>query len=500
MNDPCLISWGVAMKRKRLLAFSLIVLVSLLTGCIQVKIKPGLFPRLENLEEEFQLGNYVSKVDNFFVILDASSSMSVAYQGDGFGDESKFKVATDFIKHMNDTMPEMNINGVLQTFGHGIEKPMRQTETVYGMATHSKLDLEESLNNVSFPAEGNSPAGLAIRATRGMIKNTTGRNAIILLSDGENLEDSPQMRVRVLNDRYGDRTCFYTVWIGNDPKGKSFMESLTGDMGCGVATSIGEIKSNRDMIDFVKQVFLTSDRDSDGDGVADSIDRCPGTPIGVVVDEYGCPEVIIADSDGDGVYDDKDDCPDTPIGVEVDENGCPISRRMDSDGDGVYDDKDRCPDTPIGVEVDGHGCPKVSNIDSDSDGVVDDQDECPDTPKDAIVDNRGCWVVKGVQFDYKKWDVKPQFNSNLDNVENILKKNPELIIRIEGHTDDIGSMEYNLNLSSKRAQSIKDYLVGKGIDEWRITTTGLGYTQPIADNETPEGRALNRRAEIVPVK
>ena len=162
--------------------------------------------------------------------------------------------------------------------------------------------------------------------------------------------------------------------------------------------------------------------------------------------------------------------------------------------------KTDCPDTPIGVAVDEYGCPKVSNTDSDGDGVLDDRDECPYTPKDAIVDNRGCWVVKGVQFDYKKWDVKPQFNSNLDNVENILKKNPELIIRIEGHTDDIGSMEYNLNLSSKRAQSIKDYLVGKGIDEWRITTTGLGYTQPIADNESPEGRALNRRAEIVPVK
>ncbi|MHC4268203.1 MAG: OmpA family protein [Planctomycetota bacterium] len=488
------------MKRKRLLVFSLMVLISLLTGCLQLKIKPGIFPRLENLEEEFLMGNYVPKVDNFFIILDASSSMSVAYQGDGYGDESKFKIAKDFIKRMNNTMPEMNINGALQTFGHGIAKPMRQTETVYGIATHTKLDLEESLNNVSFPAEGNSPAGLAIRATRGIIKNTKGKNAIILISDGENLEDSPQMRVRVLNERYGDRTCFYTVWIGNDPKGKSFMESLAGDMGCGFATSIGKITSDRDMIDFVKQVFLTSDRDSDGDGVVDSIDRCPDTPIGVEVDEYGCPKVINTDSDGDGVYDDKDDCPDTPIGVEVDEFGCPITKRMDSDGDGVYDDKDNCPNTPLGVEVDEYGCPKINNTDSDGDGVFDDRDECPDTPKDAIVDNRGCWVVKGVQFDYKKWDVKPQFNSNLDNVENILKKNPELTIRIEGHTDDIGSMEYNLNLSSKRAQSIKDYLLGKGIDEWRITTIGLGFTQPIADNDTPEGRALNRRAEIVSVK
>ncbi len=523
---------GGAMKRKRLLVFSIMVLVSLLTGCIQVKIKPGLFPRLENLEEEFQMGNYVSKVDNFFIILDASSSMSVNYQGDGYGDESKFRVAKDFIRRMNNTMPEMNINGVLQTFGHGIAKPMRQTETAYGIATHSKSDLEESLNNISFPAEGNSPAGLAIRATRDIIKNTEGRNAIILVSDGDNLEDSPQMRVKVLNERYGDRTCLYTVWIGNNPEGKSFMDSLAEDMGCGFAKSIDEITSDMDMMNFVKQVFLAADgdidgvadsidrcpdtpigvevdeygcsavinTDSDGDGVYDDKDKCPDTPNGVEVDEYGCSGVINTDSDGDGVYDDKDKCPDTPTGVEVDEYGCSEVINTDSDGDGVYDDKDKCPDTPNGVEVDEYGCHRVSNTDSDEDGVINDLDECPDTPKGAIVDNRGCWVVKGVQFDYKKWDVKPQFNSNLDNVEDILKRNPELIINIEGHTDDIGSMDYNLNLSSKRAQSIKAYLVGKGIDEWRITTIGLGYTQPIAGNDTPEGRALNRRAEIVPVK
>ncbi len=442
------------------------VLVLLLTGCMQVKIKPIFPSRLENLEEEFQMGNYVSKVDNFYIILDASSSMSVAYQGDGYGDNSKFKVATDFIKRMNDTLPEMRLNGVIQTFGHGIAKPMRQTETVYGITTYSRLDLEESLNNVSFPAEGNSPAGLAIRATSGIIRNTKGSNAIIFVSDGENLEGSPQTRVKVLNDRYGDRTCFYTVWIGNNPNGKSFMESLAGGMECGLTASIDEIASDKDMINFVKQVFLTADRDSDGDGVSDSIDRCPDTLIGENVDEFGCTKVI----------------------------------NIDSDGDGVYDDRDNCPDTLIGEEVDGYGCPKVSNTDSDGDGVLDDRDECPDTPNEAIVDNRGCWVVKGVQFDYKKWDVKPQFNSNLDNVENILKNNLELTIRIEGHTDDIGSMEYNLDLSGKRAQSIKNYLVGKGVDGSRITTVGLGFMQPIAGNDTPEGRALNRRAEIVPDK
>ncbi len=168
----------------------------------------------------------------------------------------------------------------------------------------------------------------------------------------------------------------------------------------------------------------------------------------------------------------------------------------DSDGDGVPDDDDECPGTPPGIEVDAVGCAG----DSDGDGVTDDLDVCLNTPKGAIVDDRGCWVVKGVKFDYKKWDVKPQFNSNLDNIINVLKNTPDLKIRVEGHTDNIGSAKYNLGLSKKRAGAIKAYLVGKGIEESRITSIGHGLSKPIADNVTKEGRALNRRAELIPVK
>ena len=81
--------------------------------------------------------------------------------------------------------------------------------------------------------------------------------------------------------------------------------------------------------------------DSDGDGIADGIDRCPNTPAGVSVDSYGCE----MDSDGDGVKDSKDKCPNTPAGVRVNADGC----SADSDGDGVTDDKDKCPRTPAGV-------------------------------------------------------------------------------------------------------------------------------------------------------
>ena len=204
------------------------------------------------------------------------------------------------------------------------------------------------------------------------------------------------------------------------------MEKLAAEMRCGFSIIADDIATSEDMTDFVRKVFLA--RDSDGDGVPDDTDACPGTPPGVQVDASGCA------------------------------------------------------------------------IDSDGDGVSDHADECPDTPRGAIVDHRGCWVVKGVKFDYKKWDVKPQFNTNLNNIIDLLKRTPGLNIRVEGHTDNIGSKKYNLELSNKRAQAIKDYLVGNGIDQSRITSIGYGLSRPIAGNDTKEGRALNRRAELIPVK
>ena len=123
--------------------------------------------------------------------------------------------------------------------------------------------------------------------------------------------------------------------------------------------------------------------DSDNDAVPDGIDRCPSTPSEVRVDSLGCP----VDRDNDGVADYRDICPNTPIGAVVDSVGCPL----DSDGDGVYDGIDKCPNTEPGKQVEETGCP-VKKVDSDGDGVSDDIDKCPYTPRGAIVDNTGCPV------------------------------------------------------------------------------------------------------------
>ena len=135
--------------------------------------------------------------------------------------------------------------------------------------------------------------------------------------------------------------------------------------------------------------------------------------------------------------------------------------------------------------------------DSDGDGVPDDLDKCPNTPKGATVNSVGCWALKGVVlFDFDKADIKPEALQLLDEVVTILKKNREMNGVIEGHTDSMGSEEYNQGLSERRAQAIEKYLEEHGIDANRYTVKGHGESKPIASNDTEEGRQENRRVEL----
>jgi len=375
--------------------------------------------------QELQTDGYVQKVDSFIIVLDSSSSMGTVYEDEVAERYSRFMIAKDIVSRMNNTIPEMDIQGTLQRFGYGFSAKGKLTEAVYGPTAYSTSDLEYALQTIITPG-GHSPAGLAIGETSKIVGSTEGKSAVIVISDGEKLNDDPLMKVKTLKNQFGGRTCLYTIWVGSKTESKAFMEEIAAEMGCGFSVAADDIATSEGMEDFVRKVFFA--RDSDGDGVPDDEDECPGTPPGIEVDAVGCAG------------------------------------------------------------------------DSDGDGVTDDIDVCLGTPKGAIVDQRGCWVVKGVKFDYKKWDVKPQFNTNLDNIISVLKNTQDLKIRVEGHTDNIGSEKYNLNLSKKRAESIKAYLVKKGIEESRITSMGHGFSKPRAGNDTKEGRALNRRAELIPVK
>lgn len=219
-----------------------------------------------------------------------------------------------------------------------------------------------------------------------------------------------------------------------------------------------------------------------------------------------CGDVI--DRDADGIDDDEDVCPDNSPEEIINgvyqrgpQKGCPI----DSDDDSVQDYRDDCPhNTPLEVSkgVDSRGCP----LDSDQDGVHDYKDLCPNTPYGKPVDAQGCAsrdkvISRSLQADvlfrfdsamltYEGQSILDQELSNAGGTEFIKQ------VQIVGHTDNVGTEEYNQELSNNRATSAANYLIERGVLSNQITQWGEGELNPVASNDTPEGRAQNRRVVI----
>ena len=229
--------------------------------------------------------------------------------------------------------------------------------------------------------------------------------------------------------------------------------------------------------------------DSDGDGIADGADRCPGSAPGVKVDANGCEP----DDDKDGVVNSQDRCPDSAPGAKVDAAGC----ELDGDKDGVVDSQDKCPSTPAGVKVDARGC----ELDSDGDGIVDGKDQCPGTQAGVKVDNKGCELqatikLEGVTFTNNSARLQPSSVAILDDAAEILRRHADLKIEVAGHTDNRGNRAYNVRLSQQRAEAVKQYLIDHGVNAANLSAKGYGPGTPIADNASASGRAANRRVEL----
>jgi OmpA-OmpF porin, OOP family len=225
--------------------------------------------------------------------------------------------------------------------------------------------------------------------------------------------------------------------------------------------------------------------DTDKDGVPDSEDNCPEVKGSKTF--RGCPAV---DKDNDGVADDEDKCPDMPGQLKWE--GCP-----DSDGDGLADNVDDCPSIPGSAEF--TGCP-----DSDRDGIPDQKDKCPTVfgskQKEGCPEQPGApsaWApYKAIYFGSTLQDWQSASKTTLDEVYQILSADPALKARVEGHTDNTGDKPANDLLSEKRAKRCYDTLIAKGINPKRLTYVGYSDKKPIASNDTPQGRQLNRRVEI----
>ena len=245
-----------------------------------------------------------------------------------------------------------------------------------------------------------------------------------------------------------------------DSAGKNKIVSILAPVGLLVGMTVGSAYANG------HTKFVTS---SSGEGVKTGYGECWRGIGGTGAGNCGAApaKVMDGDADGDGVPDRKDRCPNTPRGVLVDADGCP----RDSDGDGVPDYKDNCPGTPAGAKVDSNGCQITANM------VI-------NTTAD--------------HFDFDSAALKPKMKAELDTVVNKVQASPgDEMLQVVGHTDSTGPEAYNQGLSERRAQSAADYLIGQGLDGSRITVKGMGESVPVADNATREGRAMNRRVEVL---
>ena len=426
------------MRKKVLVCILAFMAITFVAGCAtqQLSQPPAFTP------EPIRGGMLKQKADHLVFILDASSSMEEGYRG-----VEKFALARNVVANFNQTMPDLKLQAVVLSFGHDPSVSPRSTMHLYGPAAYSRSGIAQGLAKLP-RAGGPSPMDKALSQAATDLKGAQGPIALVIVSDGKDMGPGPVIAADALKNQFKGQLCIYTVLVGDDPAGRALLSKLSAATGCGKALTADDVATGAGMAAFVKQALLTEKADSDGDGIPDENDKCPGTPQGVAVDNRGCPK--------------------------------------DSDNDGVYDDLDRCPNTPAGVQVGKDGCPVPSTA--------------PIATKSAVVTAEGTWIYKGVQFETNSAELKPSAIPVLNEIAAGLKAQPDLRVEIQGHTDSRGSKQLNERLSQRRAESVKKYLISKGVSADRLEAKGYGPGKPVASNNTAQGRAENRRVELKPLQ
>ncbi|MDZ7667482.1 MAG: OmpA family protein [Desulfotignum sp.] len=364
--------------------FTILVIAFVLSGCYaqkEVQTLPAftLTP--------FSADEYESSIDNFVIVLDASSSMGKPYM-----ENKKFDMATQIVSRINQTLPELGQNGALRSFGHSPAISDKNTVLFYGMEEYSTNALGENLKKIS-EAGGTSAMHRAITASgQEELNAVSGNTAVIIISDGqpENSLESPitLKAAQALKDQLGSGLCYYPILVGDDEKGAVLMDDIVRISKCGFVSNADDLLTDAGMASFVEDIFLTK--------------------------------------------------------------------------------KSKDPVAPAPIVLKGTNA-------------------------------EGIWVVDEAYFDFDKSVVKPEAFDYLDQIADVLKTHPQINVKVQGHTDSIGSKAYNDALSIRRAQSVKKYLMIKGIQEARLSVEGFGFSKPVAPNDTAEGRALNRRVELHPM-
>ena len=280
-----------------LISFALVTLVASCAPVMQPPLEP-----LDSGASASSGGKYVPKVNNFEVILDSSLTM-----------EKSFTAARQIVSQINQGIPsDLSYNAGLRSIGHSSYQSKNPTDLLYGVTAYNKADFHDGLGKIKYVG-GPTPMAAALQAASNDLKAASGKSALILVSDGLHMNEAPAA-AKELKEMLGGDLCIYTIAIGNENNGagQDMLKQLAEIGQCGFATTDTDLADNANMENFINSVFLSKaapiakaipapvvktisapqpppEKDSDGDGVFDSLDQCPGTPTGVSVDVYGCP-------------------------------------------------------------------------------------------------------------------------------------------------------------------------------------------------------------------
>lgn len=337
--------------------------------------------------------SYVRKVDNFIILVDRSGSMDGNYVGTK---DKKIVLAKALLERMNGMIPELGYMGGLNTAAPAGE--------LQALEAYSNAGYGASLAKVPTLIGSNpTPLGHGLAALEPALQSAVGRNAVIILSDGqENLGEGSLKVAAAMAEKYG--VCFHTISFADTVNGnQALLDAITALKPCGVGASAAQLADDAALKQFVQDVFYEKS----------AADPCA----------------------------------------------------LDDDNDGVNNCIDKCPDTIKGLAVDAEGCP-IADV-----------------------------VTLKINFDFDKSDIKPEYYQELADFASYMRQQQSFtVVEIAGHTDSIGTDEYNQKLSERRAMAVRDYMVNElGMDDKLFSAVGYGESKPIASNDTEAGRAENRR-------
>ncbi len=274
--------------------------VLILSGCASQPTSTFDAFQPQDLNGLLASGQYVQKADNFFVINDSSSSMTDDYTGVGYPaqpDPTKFLIEKEILNRINHTIPDLKLTSSIRSFGFGDCLSWGFTQLNQAPTSYSKSTFGSGIDALTC-ASGGSPIASGIDGTSNDLSTTSGNIAVLILSDGHHLDSDGVKELQAMKQKYGDRLCVYSVWVGNEEEtnGITVLNQLANISGCGFGTTADNISGPGHMADFVKSIFLKAGNpvadcttlDSDSDGVNDCIDKCPNTIPGAKVSVLGC--------------------------------------------------------------------------------------------------------------------------------------------------------------------------------------------------------------------